>query len=154
MTTLRTGSNSRIRSSEFGVRNTIGFHSALGLTLVEVLISICILAVGAVLLLQALARGAHVLAAARLRATAYAFAAAKMADIELAAHNSTQPPKTSGTFQQAGQRFEWAIQAEPLAEDPDLELVSLIVSWYQGPHRYESDVTMIRRAPKPVEQAS
>jgi prepilin-type N-terminal cleavage/methylation domain-containing protein len=53
-----------------------------GLTLVEVLISIAILALGAGLVMQALARGAHTLVVARNRSTAYAFSAAKMTDLE------------------------------------------------------------------------
>ena len=125
-----------------------------GLTLVEVLIAITILAAGAPLLLQALAKGAQVLASARYRAAAHAFTAAKLADIELAAREGALPSKTAGAFLQAGQRYEWAIHAEPVAEDPALQTVTLTVGWRQGPHQYESSVTTVQRAPEPVEQPS
>lgn len=126
-------------------------HDSKGLTLVEVLISVALLAAGSVLVLQALAKGAHVLASARCRAAAHAFASAKLADIELAARQGALPAKTSGTFRQSGAEFDWAIQAAPTGDTPFLETVTLTVGWRQGPHRYEQRVTTVKRAPEPAE---
>ena len=120
-------------------------HSALGLTLVEVLISIAILAVGAVLIMQALARGAQALALARHRATAYSFAVSKLADLDItSARGST--PKTAGQFGTGPDRFDWHVEVAPL-EVPSLQVVTLTVEWRQGGQRYESSFSTVQQAP-------
>ena len=87
-TTSPIGNNPSVRSGEWGVRSE---HAELrtpnseltrrrqGLTLIEVLLSLAILGIGEVVILQALARGAHAMAAAERRSAAYAFAAAQLA---------------------------------------------------------------------------
>ena len=116
-----------------------------GLTLVEVLISVAILAVGAVLIMQALARGAYGLTVASNRSTAYAFAAAKLVDLELSAQQGTVP-KTRGRFRTDRGRFEWTVHTAPL-DEPQLELIMLTVSWRQGRHAYESSYSTAQRVP-------
>ena len=116
----------------------------------EVLISVAILSVGAVLILQALARGAYTLTLAKHRATAYAFAAAKLADLELAASQGVEP-QMSGEFGPARERFTWQLEAAPL-DEPELQRVTLTVSWRQGRHRHDSSFTTVQRAPPPQEE--
>jgi prepilin-type N-terminal cleavage/methylation domain-containing protein len=122
-----------------------------GLTLVEVLISVAILSVGAVLILQALARGAYALTLAKSRATAYAFAAAKLEDLELAASQGVTAA-ASGEFGPARERFAWRIDTAPLEDTLALQQLTLTVSWRQGRHEHASSVTTIQRAPPPEEE--
>lgn len=118
------------------------------MTLVEVLISVAILAIGAVLIMQALARGAFAQALAQHRATAYAFAAAKLADLEMIAAAGAIPA-SSGRFWAGQDAFEWQVGAAPLDDAPELQLLTLTVSWRQGRHRYESSYSVVQRAPEP-----
>jgi prepilin-type N-terminal cleavage/methylation domain-containing protein len=118
-----------------------------GLTLIEVLLSLAILAVGEVLVMQALARGASALAAAEHRSTAYAFAAAKLADLEMS-FQQRQELKTNGRFGAGRDAFEWQVEAAAQDDQPRLELVTLTVDWRQGPHRYASRFSTVRRVPE------
>ncbi|MBI4342931.1 MAG: prepilin-type N-terminal cleavage/methylation domain-containing protein [Candidatus Omnitrophica bacterium] len=125
-------------------------RSFVGFTLVEVLLSIAILSAGAVLVMQALARGAFALNAAEARTTVYTFAAAKLADLEIG-FGQGLIPKTSGEFKADGQPIRWRLETSPVAEEPELELVTLAVSWPQGRQRQEERFTMVRRI-NPEEQ--
>ena len=118
-----------------------------GLTLIEVLLSLVILGIGEVVILQALARGAHAMAAAERQSAAYAFAAAKLADLELGVQQGGEL-KTSGAFGTGSSRFDWHLDTVPQSDDPRLALMTLTVDWRQGPHRYASSFSTIRRAPK------
>jgi hypothetical protein len=124
------------------------------LTLVEVLISVAILATGAGMVLQALARGAHALATARHRATAYAFSAAKLADVRQRLDQGTLD-KTAGEFRSGTGQYRWDVATSPLAIDPVsgapmLELVTLTVGWTQGRHDYAEEFAYVRRVPGAV----
>ena len=112
----------------------------------EVLLSVAILAIGAVLIMQALARGAYALAVAKYRSTAYAFSEAKLADLELSASQGLIP-KASGHFGAGQERFEWTVSATPLEEALPIQRVTLTVGWRQGRHPYESDFSLVQRVP-------
>jgi hypothetical protein len=116
------------------------------LTLVEILISVAILAVGAVLIMQALARGAYALSAAHVRSQVYAFSAAKMADLELSLQQGVAP-NTEGQFGVGREQIRWRVKTTLVDDEPELQLVTLIVSWRQGRHDYESSVATVQRVP-------
>jgi prepilin-type N-terminal cleavage/methylation domain-containing protein len=118
-----------------------------GLTLVEILISVAILASASVLILQAFARGAYTLAAADRRFQAHSFAASKMADVELSLQQGLLPTP-AGEFQKGRETFRWRVETAPSAEDPDFEHVTLIVEWSQGRQPYETQVSLLRRLPE------
>lgn len=119
-----------------------------GLTLIEILISVAILASASVLIMQALLRGAYMLESAKRRTTAYAFAAAKLADVELALL-SGEELKTGGQFWAGREAFRWAVAMEPAPDEPDdLQLVTLTVNWRQGRHPYRETYSTIVPIPK------
>lgn len=141
-------------------RSRIGFrsHSAIGnrrssfakgLTLIEILISISILAFALVLILQSLGRGAYALALAGNRLRAYEFAAAKLGDLELA-WRAGEAPKAKGSFRLGGTAFDWAVLSQPV-DHPELALSTLTIRWDQGRHAQESQVEAVHRVPPPEE---
>ena len=126
-------------------------HARFGLTLIEVLISLAILSIGQVIVMQGLARGAHALAAARYRSTAYTFASAKLADLELSQQQGAEA-RLSGRFGSGQETFNWRVDAVPQEDQPGLELVTLTVDWRQGQHAYAQRFSTMRRAAeKPTE---
>ena len=126
---------------------TSGTGSKRGLTLIEILISIAILASASVLIMQALVRGAYMLTLAKNRLTAYTFLSAKMADLELGFQQGI-PPKPSGQFRAGRDQFQWHLDTAPAAEDARLELVTVTVGWHQGRRDYESHTSLLRRLPE------
>ena len=114
-----------------------------GLTLIELLISVAILASAAVLIMQALARGAYTLALADNRLKAYAFCATKMADLEMQ-FNSAAALDTHGEFRSGRDQFEWHVESSAISDDPTLELITLTVGWQQGRDAYTSHVSALR----------
>lgn len=106
-----------------------------------------ILATAIIFIMQALARGAYVLAVARNRLRAYAFCVTKMAELELGFREG-QTPKTHGDFRLEGDRFDWRVDTAPDASDEEFELVTLTVDWQQGHASYESRVSTVRHAAK------
>ena len=117
------------------------------MTLIEVLLSLAILAIGQVVILQALARGAYALAGAERSSTAYAFAAAKLADLDLSFQQRVEP-KMSGRFGSGQGAFEWHVDRVPQDDQLRLALVTLTVGWRQGKHEYASRFNMVHRAPE------
>ena len=111
------------------------------------LISLAILSVGQVIIMQALARGAAALATAKQRSTAYAFAASKLADLELSERQHAEP-RLSGRFGSGRDTFGWRIDAAPEAGQPRVELLTLTVDWQHGQHDYASQFSTLRRAPE------
>jgi hypothetical protein len=109
-----------------------------------VLISLAILSVGQVIIMQALARGAYALASAKRRSTAYAFAAAKLADLELSERQRVEP-RLSGRFGSGQDTFGWRVDTAP--DSAQLELVTLTVDWRQSGHAYAQHFSAVRRAP-------
>ena len=118
-----------------------------GLTLVEILISVAILASASVFVLQALTRGAYAVALRRNKLRAYAFASAKMADLELSAAQGT-PPRKAGEFSFGRDRFQWRVDASVDPATPQCELVTLTVGWQQGRHPHESQISALLRLPE------
>ena len=114
------------------------------MTLIEILISVVILASAAVLVMQALARGAYALAAAKNRLTAYLVATTTMAELELHAR-SAQAMRPEGRFRVGRDQFQWRVETSPTSDDPPLTLVQLTVEWQQGLHTYASTITTIRQ---------
>jgi prepilin-type N-terminal cleavage/methylation domain-containing protein len=132
-------------------QSTIDNRHLRGLTLVEILVSVAILASAAVLIMQALAKGAYVSTLAHNRLRAYAFSTAKLTDLEVAFAQGLTPD-SEGEFRDGRQSFHWLVETAPAAADPALEQVTLTVDWRQGRHAHDSHVTMVRRLPAvPVE---
>lgn len=121
----------------------------MGLTLVEILISVSILAFALVLILQSLGRGAYALALASNRLRAYEFAAAKLGELELAWRRGEEP-KAAGSFGMGGTPFEWSLEEQPL-DDPMMALSTLTIRWSQGRHEQASHAEAVHRAPPPEE---
>ena len=115
-----------------------------GFTLIEVLISIAILSIGAVLIMQALARGAYAIHMAEVKNRVYNFASARLADLDV---GSTQGliPKTGGTFTMDGQSLSWQFERTLTEQDPELEHGTLTVSWAHGDHQYAEQFPTVRR---------
>ncbi|GEM_PF-4251924 len=120
-------------------------HSSLskGLTLVEILISVALLAFALALILQGLARGAYALALATNRLRAYEFVATKLADVELSGDSG----RTSGRFRMGADAFAWTTEVLRLPDAETLELVTLRVAWQQGRREYAEQASAIRRRP-------
>lgn len=151
-TTLQIGSNVR----GFAGSRVRGFNAlthqpanplTAGLTLIEILISIAILAFALTLILQSLGRGAYALALAGNRLRAYEFAAAKMGDLELA-WRLAEEPKARGSFRMGGTLFTWSLDEQPL-ERPEMALSTLTIRWDQGRHEQASQVEAVHRVPPP-----
>ena len=120
-----------------------------GLTLIELLVTVVLLSTSVVLIMQGLARGAHSVRLAQHRLAAYTFLVAKMADVELNL-NAGSELRPHGEFRMGGTPFAWRLDTLPVADEPQLEQVTLAVEWRQGPHSYESHVSTFRRAPRPT----
>ena len=121
------------------------------MTLIEVLVSVGILAASAVVILQAFVRGAYTLALVKNRMAAYAFSSAKMADVELALRQG-KAPEPKGRFRMGRDEFEWRIEAGPSGDDPQLARIALTVGWHQGRSLYESQVVTLARLPEAAAQ--
>ena len=143
--TWRIGSNlSGAGSRGQGVFNNPTPHAPkVGLTLIELLISVAILASAAVIIMQALAHSAYVLALANNRLRAYTFCTSKMADLETHLRDAS-PLDTHGEFQIGQDQFQWHVDTSPVSDDPHFELVTLTVGWEQGRAAYESQVSALR----------
>ena len=154
--TSRTGSKQGTRDKGQGTGVFHEFHAlhptshgpTRGLTLIEILISVIILASASVLMMQALAKGAYTLTVAKNRISAYAFAASKMADLELALEQGAElDPR--GQFRIGRDAFQWRVEQAPFDEGPNLERVTLTVEWHQGRHDYASQVNTLRHLERP-----
>ena len=116
-----------------------------GFTLIEILVSVAILASAMVFILQALARSAYTLSVASDRLNAYVVSAQKMADLELALWQR-QVPDPKGHVRLGRQEFDWHVDSSPMSvDDPQLEVVTLTVSWYRDRKPYASQVNLLRR---------
>ena len=145
--TSATGSNSRGQRTEHGGQSARRVGSPRGLTLIELLVSVAILASASVLVVQAFIRGAYAMTTAANRLRAYEFASAKMADLELNLDQGVAP-ETAGQFRIGGDLFQWKADMAASDSDPELALVTLTVGWHQGPHGYETSVSALRRVAK------
>ena len=135
--TSATGSNPR----------GLSFASLRGLTLIEILISVAILASAVVFIMQALARGAYALSLGSNQMRAYTFASAKMADLEVAFSQGAAIDE-EGSARSSRDQFRWWVAMSPVEDEPQLQLVTLTVEWNQGPRVYESSYSLMRRLPE------
>ena len=108
---------------------------------VWIVLLLCLFAAGVGM--QALARSAYTLALARNRLRAYTFLSAKMVDLELAYGQGAVVP-SRGQFRMGHDEFDWRVDASESSEDPQLELVTLLVDWHQGGRASTSTVSMLR----------
>jgi hypothetical protein len=118
-----------------------------GLTLIEILVSVAILAASVVLIMQALLRGTYVLTLAEQRFHAYAFSVGKLADVETALHTG-QSLTPNGRFRIGKDQFTWQLEAATLPEDSQLELMTLTVEWGAGRQERSTQVGLLRRVPQ------
>lgn len=119
-----------------------------GLTLIELLVSIVILSVGAIFVLRAYAKTAHALMIAEDRFNSYVFSVSKMAEKEMALREGLDVETgEEGTFQVEGQRFDWDIAVEPLSEE-QLNLMTLTVVWRRAGHTFEDHIQTLFKPPE------
>ena len=120
-----------------------------GLTLIEVLVSTVIIAVGTVVVMQALANVAQAQAVSEDRAQACLVAAAKMAEAELAAAGGARLPEQDGGRLRIGQQpFDWTLAAVASEDDPQVQVVTLAVRWNRGGDAYRQEVSTLVRLPE------
>jgi hypothetical protein len=118
-----------------------------GITLVEILVSVAILAAAVVLIMQALLRGAYASTLAEQRFHAYAFSVGKLADLEMALHTG-QTLAPHGRFRMGNDQFTWQLETAPLPEDAQLELMTLTVGWGTGRQERSTQMGLLRRVPE------
>ena len=99
--------------------------------------SLAILGVGAVTVLQALARIAHAQALTAYQANAYLFAVSKLGDVEVAFRQGRDiRDQEEGSFHIGPRNFRWALVTVPLVEAPWVRAVSLTVRWRAAQQDY------------------
>jgi type II secretory pathway component PulJ len=125
MTTSRTG----IKTSRFA--------AAQGLSFVEILVSLVILASGSVYLLRALASTAKAQSIARQQCEALLFSMAEMGRAEVEYRASGIPDADDGAFRTADAAFEWDLALQPDALDLQAASAVFSVRWERGGAVYE-----------------
>ena len=158
---LRTGNNNRnfrfwildfrfhskIQNPKSKIRPASVFRG--GLTLVEVLVSVVIIAIGTVVVMQALARVAQAQVVADDRVQASLVASAKMVEAELATVDGTPLSEHDGGHLRVNEQpFDWTLSAAASAEDPQVQAITLAVSWSRGQKTYRQEVSTLVRLPK------
>ncbi len=133
-------------------RRAVSTACRLGFTLVEVLVSITILAASVTVIMQALAHGAAALHGAETRLKAYLVTNQVMADLELQLQQSL-PVGLKGRSGQGRDEFRWQVSQEPLANDEQMELVTMALSWEDAGRQYGTVVNLLHRLPAPAEPA-
>ncbi|MBI4598496.1 MAG: prepilin-type N-terminal cleavage/methylation domain-containing protein [Candidatus Omnitrophica bacterium] len=104
-----------------------------GVSLIEVLISVAILAAGMAVILQGLVRSAYTLSVARNRLRAYSFASAKLTEVELGIHQRAEL-RPEGSFRIGRETFRWQLTVAPAT--PTTQEAALAVEWQQAGHPY------------------
>jgi len=124
------------------------------LTLIEVLISVVLLAGGVVLVMQSFATASEAMARADDRSAAYLFAMSKLADLELAHQEGRDlTARSSGSFRVGRRPFSWRVELAPSAERVGGKLVTLSVTWPRGRSTDEAEYTMLLTPPPPPMKA-
>jgi prepilin-type N-terminal cleavage/methylation domain-containing protein len=128
-----------------------GTRSALrGITLIEVLVSVVVLAVGATAVAEALARASYAMTVADQYTVSHTFAMSKISDIERAARAGELADEAArGTFQIGPDRYSWEVSTTPVPEQPLLQTVELAVRWNRGLRAYERTLTTLVSLPEP-----
>lgn len=136
MTTSPTGARTRQTNSTGAPR---------GLTLVEVLISVALLAGGAVLVIQAFAHTWEAAGMEDERSTAYLFALSKLSDLELAHQQGHDlRDRLSGNFRSGKETFKWETSIEPAFPPPAAskevppDRLTLLVQWPRDHWQFET----------------
>ncbi|MBI3324649.1 MAG: hypothetical protein HYZ92_05155 [Candidatus Omnitrophica bacterium] len=121
------------------------------MTLIEVLISVVILAVGSVVIMEAFGRMAQALAVADDETGAYLFAMEKMAQVELEFRQGRLPEddKESGSFRLGDQGFDWTLRMSAVSEEPPVRSVALDVEWQRGAADYSRHLETVLRVAQP-----
>lgn len=118
-----------------------------GLTLIEILVSIAILAGAMAVMLQAFARSASTLALAKNRLRAYHFCMTKMS--ELAADPARAVPEGGdGSFRVGRDRFTWQLESSLLPDDPMLAVVTLTTAWTHSGRPHAMQVSRLWPMPE------
>ncbi len=121
-----------------------------GLTLIEVLVSLVILSVGAVTILQAMVRISHAQTLAVYQSKAYLFALSKLGDVEVAFREGKDvEERDTGTIRMGEHAFQWELVAIPLVEEPLVRAVSLAVRWRAGARTFQRRFETQLRVPAP-----
>ena len=124
--------------SRFSVFPFFRFSVRGGLTLVEVLVSLVILSVGAVTILQAMVRISHAQALATYQSKAYLFALSKLGDVEVAFREGKDVEASdTGTVRMGEHAFQWELVATPLVKESLVRVVSLAVRWRAGTRAFQ-----------------
>jgi prepilin-type N-terminal cleavage/methylation domain-containing protein len=118
-----------------------------GITLVEVLVSIVILAAGAVGISEALARAADASSIVDGYMAGHLFALSKMAEVEQTARTGEPVEDQSGTFLVGREPYRWQLTAVPIPDAPTLRTVELAVEWRRGPRTFERRLSTLVSVP-------
>lgn len=132
-----------------------GSNSRAGLSLVEVLVAVVILAVGVVVVLPALGTISRAVAVADAHLQAYAIAVSKIAELEMARRLEPDPwERQSGVVWIGRDQVTWDAAPVPVAADPTLEQVTLTIGWRQGRQTYARRFSTVWRLPQLSEDTS
>ena len=138
-------SKKRLRTSNFQLR-----AARRGLTLVEVLVSLVILSVGAVTILQAMVRISHAQALAAYQSKAYLVALSKLGDVEVAFREGRDVEASdTGTVRIGEHAFQWDLASTSLVGEPLVRVVSLAVRWRAGTQTFQRRFETQLRLPAP-----
>ena len=123
------------------------------MTLVEVLVSVAILAVGTVVLMQALGRVSWAVLVGESERETLLFSFSKMGETEWQVQSGLElPEKENGKFSSGGHEFFWrrTIQSDPM--QPELKSADFGVTWGTGSARGEYRVETLLK--QPVKESS
>ena len=121
-----------------------------GLTLIEVLVSVVMLATGTVFIMHAFASAAEAHARLERQTAAWLFAVSKIDEVALALQEGQELGDDEGTFRSGDQLFVWTVHSEPDAEDPQMLAAGITVTWQRGTDRYERQLRTTVRVPLDV----
>ncbi|MBI4340947.1 MAG: hypothetical protein HY598_01550 [Candidatus Omnitrophica bacterium] len=109
------------------------------------MVSVVILAGGAVLVMQAFATSWEAITRADERSTAVMFAMSKLADLELAHREGRDvAERPRGSFRVGAHPYAWQVELKPSPDGSDgTQIVTLSVTWPRGRFVDESQFTML-----------
>ena len=110
--------------------------------------SVVLLSMGAVFMMQALARISYAQAVAEDRRAVYLFSISKMAEVALKGEQGALSEHGErGSFRVGPRAFSWNATAEPLDDDPQGVSVLLTTSWHRGSADFSHHVETVVRIP-------
>ncbi len=138
-----------LRSLVFGPWSNHRGPRVRGVTLIEVLVSIVILAFGSAVVMEALARAAYAMTLAEGYSGSHLVALAKMSDLERAARaGESLPEHDHGRVQLGQQWFEWDSLAPPVEKASRAQSLALTVTWSHGQKHFERHLETLVTIPK------